>query len=179
MFSPVQKCTYTGIYFGPNCVVRCFLHNIFSSTDDKKCSHTWTTVDLSEVISRWTQTWSLWLHNFLHQTMTPLQTIQVDTWRWKIHERCEQWDVDNFYLTRLRQDVLLMWDVSYPLSEFPLCKSFGGVWINTEFNRQIHRSKFGRVPHWARLVRAFEEEYNSLSIDLVWLICKSQSEEGF
>jgi hypothetical protein len=82
-------------------------------------------------------------------------------------------------LTRLCKDVLLRWDVSYPLSEFPPCKSFGGVRINTESKRQIHRSKFGRVPHLARLVRAFEEKYNSLSIDQVWLICKSQSEEGF
>ncbi len=41
-FSPVQECTDTGICFGPNCVERCFIHNIFSSMDDKKCSHTWT-----------------------------------------------------------------------------------------------------------------------------------------
>ncbi len=46
-FSPVQECTDTGICFGPNCVERCFIHNIFSSMDDKKCSHTWTTIDLS------------------------------------------------------------------------------------------------------------------------------------
>ena len=48
MFSPVQECTDTGICFGPNCVERCFIHNIFSFMDDKKCSHTWTTVDLSQ-----------------------------------------------------------------------------------------------------------------------------------
>ena len=73
-------------------------------------------------------------------------------------------------LTRLSKDVLLRWDVNYPLSEFPPCKSFGGVLINTESNRQIHKSKFARVPHLARLVKAFEDKYNSLSIDQVWLI---------
>jgi hypothetical protein len=36
MFSPVQECTDTGICFGPNCVERCFIHNIFSLMDDKK-----------------------------------------------------------------------------------------------------------------------------------------------
>jgi len=82
-------------------------------------------------------------------------------------------------LTRLSKDVLLRWDVNYPLSEFPPCKSFGGVRINTESNRQIHKSKFARVPHIARLVKAFEEKYNSLSIDQVWLIHKSHSEVGF
>ncbi len=36
MFSPVQECTDTGICLGPNCVERCFIHNIFSLMDDKK-----------------------------------------------------------------------------------------------------------------------------------------------
>ena len=82
-------------------------------------------------------------------------------------------------LTRLSEDVLLRWDVNYPISEFAPCKSFGGVRINTESNRQIHKSKFARVPHIARLVKAFEEKYHSLSIDQVWLIRKSHSELGF
>ncbi len=46
-FSPIEECFETGIIFGPNCVDRCFIHNIFSSIDEKKCAHTWRSVNLS------------------------------------------------------------------------------------------------------------------------------------
>ncbi len=82
-------------------------------------------------------------------------------------------------LSSLSNDVLLNWDVSYPLSKFPPCKSFGGIRINPQSNRQIHRSQFELVPHIARLVNNFEAKEKTLSIDQVWLVRKSASEEGF
>jgi transposase InsO family protein len=47
-FSPVetQQCL-TGICFGPNCVERCFTHNIFCTAEEKKCDHQWTTIDIN------------------------------------------------------------------------------------------------------------------------------------
>ena len=84
-------------------------------------------------------------------------------------------------LSRLGKDVLLRWDTLTPSVSFhhanPLVVF--RLTLNQTDRFKIHRSKFGWVPHLARLVRAFEEKYNSLSIDQVWLICKSQSEEGF
>ena len=46
-FSPVEKSDcLTGVCFGPNCVERCFTHNIFCTTEDKRCNHKWTTIDI-------------------------------------------------------------------------------------------------------------------------------------
>ncbi len=47
-FSPVETQEgLTGICFGPNCVERCFAHNIFCTADEKKCNHQWTTIDIN------------------------------------------------------------------------------------------------------------------------------------
>ena len=46
-FSPVEKSDcWTGICFGPNCVERCFIDNIYCTEEDKRCNHEWTYVDI-------------------------------------------------------------------------------------------------------------------------------------
>jgi hypothetical protein len=82
-------------------------------------------------------------------------------------------------ITSLSNDVLTDWDSSYPVATFPACKFFGGSKINQESNRQIHRSQFHLLPHIVTLVNYFEGNDKTLSIDQVWLIRKSESEEGF
>ena len=82
-------------------------------------------------------------------------------------------------ITSLSNDVLTDWDSSYPVATFPPCKSFGGSRINRESNRQIHRSQFHLLPHIVTLVNYFEGNDKTLSVDQVWLIRKSESEEGF
>ena len=192
-FSPVEECFETGLIFGPNCVDRCFIHNIFSSFHEKKCAHTWQSVNLSR-----TGEFVSFPSSFFHrgyfkmkenQIVVTAQLFASDNGSSPNHpsrhlaSKNSMDAVNNgmltIDLTRLSEDVLLRWDVNYPISEFAPCKSFGGVWINTESNRQIHKSKFARVPYIARLVKAFEEKYHSLSIDQVWLIRKSHSELGF
>jgi hypothetical protein len=79
----------------------------------------------------------------------------------------------------LSKDVLEDWESIYPVATFPPCKYFGGVRINQESNRQIHRSQFASVPHMATLVEYFEAMDKTVSVDLVWLIRKSESKEGF
>ena len=192
-FSPVEECFETGLIFGPNCVDRCFIHNIYSSFDEKKCAHTWQSVNLSR-----TGEFVSFPSSFFHrgyfkmkenQIVVTAQLFASDNGSSPNHPSRHlasknSMDAVNtgmvtIDLTRLSEDVLLRWDVNYPISEFPPCKSFGGVRIKTESNRQIHKSKFARVPHLARLVKAFKDKYNSLSIDQVWLIRKSHSEVGF
>ena len=150
--------------------------------DDKKYSHTWTTVDLSQ-----TGEHVSFPSSFFHQgyfkmnsnmIVVTAQLFASDNGSSPNHPSRHLEPKNSMNAVNNGMLTIDLTRLRYPLSEFPPCKSFGGVWINTESNRQIHRSKFGRVPHLARLVRAFKEKYNSLSIDQVWLIRKSHSEEG-
>ncbi len=46
-------------------------------------------------------------------------------------------------------------------------------------NRQIPKKKFTQVPPLKNLVDTFETMFPYLSVDLVWLLCKSKEGDGF
>ncbi len=46
-------------------------------------------------------------------------------------------------------------------------------------NRQIYKKHFFQVPFLKKLVDTFETMFPYLSIDLVWLLCKSKEGDGF
>jgi hypothetical protein len=192
-FSPVEKsdCS-TGICFCPNCVEQCFTHNIFCTTEDKRCNHEWTTINIK------TGEYIVFLSLFFHQgyfekdSTKVVVTVQLfassngsssnqpgrylsstdtmnDTARGQL----------TYNFSSLSKDVLEDWESSYPVATFPPCKYFGGVRINQELNQQIHRSQFASVPHMATLVEYFEAMDKTVSVDRVWLIRKSESKEGF
>ena len=107
--------------------------------------------------------------------MARLPTNQGDT----CHRPTTVCGVLTYDITSLSNDVLTDWDSSYPVATFPPCKFFGGSRINQESNWQIHRSQFHLLPHIVTLVKYFEGNDKTLSVDQVWLIRKSESEEGF
>ncbi len=51
--------------------------------------------------------------------------------------------------------------------------------MDRESNRQIYRKHFTQVPLLKNLVDTFETLHPYLSIDLVWMLCKSKEGDGF
>ena len=51
--------------------------------------------------------------------------------------------------------------------------------MDRESNRQIYRKHFTQVPLLKNLVDTFETLLPYLSVDLVWLLCKSREGDGF
>ncbi len=191
-FSPVEtKECLTGICFGPNCVERCFTHNISCTAEEKKCNHQWTTIDIN------TGEYVAFPSSFSHRGYFQADSTKVvvtaqlfassngsspnQPGRYLSSSNSMNDTVRGvliYDITSLSNDVLTDWDSSYPIATFPPCKFFGGVRINQESNRQIHRSQFHLLPHIVTLVNYFEGIDKTLSVDQVWLIRKSDSEEG-
>ena len=74
---------------------------------------------------------------------------------------------------------MLNWDTSYPLSKFKPCKKIDGDIIDPLSNQQIPKSKFIQVPLINSLVDTFVQLFPYLSIERVWLICKSNTGDIF
>ncbi len=59
------------------------------------------------------------------------------------------------------------------------CKHFSGSPVDRTSNRQIYKKHFTQVPLLKNLVDTFETMFPYLSVDLVWLLCKSKDGDGF
>ncbi len=51
--------------------------------------------------------------------------------------------------------------------------------MNQDANQQIQKSQFNQVPLIEKLVKTFESLFPHLSINQVWLLCKSTQNNGF
>jgi hypothetical protein len=82
-------------------------------------------------------------------------------------------------LTELRDDLLDNWETLYSHTNYCPCKKFTGSPIDRASNRQTYKKHFHEVPLLNNLVDTFEIMLPYLSVDLVWLLCKSKEGDGF
>jgi hypothetical protein len=88
----------------------------------------------------------------------------------------------NFCLTRelkpLSDDLLHHWDDTYSADIFPPPKNFLGK-IDKSKNRSIPQNLFYLVPKIEQLVYAFEEIVGGITVESVWVLQKSNDDDGF
>ncbi len=82
-------------------------------------------------------------------------------------------------IMELCQDLLNNWDKNYPVSQFKPFKEFQGLKVNQDANWQIQKSQFNQVPLIEKLVKTVKSLFPHLSINQVWLLCKSTQNSGF
>jgi hypothetical protein len=87
--------------------------------------------------------------------------------------------LDESTLLELRDDLINNWDIHYSNTKYQPCKNFSGGPVDRMSNRQIKKKHFTQVPLLKNLVDTFETMLPYLSIDLVWLLCKSKHRDGF
>ncbi len=87
--------------------------------------------------------------------------------------------LDESTLSELRDVLLNNWEILYSNPEYQLCKNVSGGPVDRESNMQIYRKHFTQVPLLKNLVNTFETLLPYLSVDLVWLLCKSKEGDGF
>jgi hypothetical protein len=90
-----------------------------------------------------------------------------------------QGHLDKSTLVELRDDLINNWDIHYSNPNYQPCKNFSGGPVERMNNRQIYKKHFTQVPLLKNLVDTFETMFPYLSIDLVWLLCKSKEGDGF
>jgi hypothetical protein len=81
--------------------------------------------------------------------------------------------LDKSTLLELRYDLINNWDIHYSNPNYRPRKNFSGGPVDRTSNRQIYKKHFTQVPLLKKLVDTFETMFHYLSIDLVWLLCKS------
>ncbi len=87
--------------------------------------------------------------------------------------------MDESFLLDLRDDLINNWDIHYSNPNYRPCKNVSGGPVNRTSNRQIYKKHFTQVPLLKNLVDTFETMFPYLSVDLVWLLCKSKEVDGF
>ncbi len=87
--------------------------------------------------------------------------------------------MDESTLSELRDDLLNNWEILYSNPKYQPCKNFSGDPVDRESNRQIYRKYFTQVQLLKNLVDTFETLLPYLSVDFVWLLCKSKEGDGF
>jgi hypothetical protein len=87
--------------------------------------------------------------------------------------------LDKSTLLELRDDLINNWDIHYSNPNYQPCKNFSSGPVDRTSNRQIYKKHFTQVPLLKKLVNTFETMFPYLSVDLVWLLCKSKEGDGF
>ncbi len=87
--------------------------------------------------------------------------------------------MDESTLIELRDDLINNWDIHYSYPKYQPCKNFSGGPGDRTSNRQIYKKHFTQVPLFKNLVDSFETMFPYLSVDMVWLLCKSKEVDGF
>jgi hypothetical protein len=167
-------------------------HTQHCTTEDKRCNHDWATINIK--LGEYIVFPSSFFHQGYFENDSAKTVVTAQLFASSNGSSSNQPvrylsstntmnDTDHGQLaydfSSLSKDVLEDWESSYPIATFPPCKYFGGLKINQESNRPIHRSQFASIPYIATLVEYFEAMDKTLSVDQVWLIRKSESEEGF
>jgi hypothetical protein len=71
------------------------------------------------------------------------------------------------------------WDIHYSNPKYQPCKNVSGDPVDRTSNRQIYKIHFTQDLLLKNLVDTFETMFPYLSVDLVWLLCKSKEGDGF
>jgi hypothetical protein len=87
--------------------------------------------------------------------------------------------LDKSTLVELRDDLINKWDIHYSNPNYRPCKNFSGGPVDRRSNRRIYKKHFTQVPLLKNFVDTFETMFPYLSVDLVWLLCKSKKSDGF
>ncbi len=87
--------------------------------------------------------------------------------------------LDESTLLSLRDDLINNWGINYSNANFRLCKNFSGGAVDRTSNRQIQKKNLSQVPLLKNLVDTFKTMFPYLSVNLVWLQCKSKEGNGF
>jgi hypothetical protein len=179
------------LLFAPTCTT-CFNENKYLSMSEKKCAHAWKNVCLNS-----TGEYIVFLSDMMHRgycngksnrivTMAQLfcapteytNVLQLPQSILK-GEDFTEWRLDKSTLLPLRDNLISNWDINYSNANFRPCKNFSGGAVNRTSNRQIQKKKLSQVPLLKNLVDTFETMFPYLSVDLVWLLCKSKEGDGF
>jgi hypothetical protein len=86
---------------------------------------------------------------------------------------------DESTLLELRDDLSNNWDIHYSNPKYQSCKNFSGGPVDRTSNRKINKKHFTQVRLLKSLVDTFETMFPYLSVDFVWLLCKSKECDGF
>ncbi len=76
-------------------------------------------------------------------------------------------------------DLINYWDIHYSNPKYQPCKTFSGGPVDRTSNRHIYKKHFTQVPLLKNLVDTFETKFPYLSVDLLWLLCKSKEDDRF
>ena len=87
--------------------------------------------------------------------------------------------VDRTTLDDLTKDLVGKWKTLYSQGFPPRIAQFNGEYVESDKNRHIHADQFDSVPKIRALVQLFEEIFDHLRIDSVWLMTKCYSNDGF
>jgi hypothetical protein len=87
--------------------------------------------------------------------------------------------LDKSTLLELRDDLINNWDIHYSNPDYQPCETFSGGPVDRTSNRQIYKKHFTQVSLLKNLVDTFETMFPYLSVDLLWLLCKSKEGDGF
>jgi hypothetical protein len=75
-------------------------------------------------------------------------------------------------LNGLDEELFLEWDDKYSADQFPPASKFLGR-VDKAKNRHILKHQIHLLPKIERLVLSFEEMFNDITVDSVWLIKKT------
>jgi len=174
-----------GLVFAPKCDGFCFLRQA-------ECQHKIDEVRLNRV-GGYVLFPSTWYHRGFfsvkgRKTVIQAQLFAVhspDTAKERLTRNATRMDsyitgeIDRTSLDALTQDLVRNWDRTYSVKLFPPCLGFNGEIVDRDKNRHIHSEKFKDLPRIDELVGIFEEKFNQLRVDSVWLLKKTRSNDGF
>jgi hypothetical protein len=87
--------------------------------------------------------------------------------------------LDKSTLFKLRDYLICNWGIHYSNPKYRPCKNLSGSPVDRTSNRQTYKKHFTQVPLLKNLVDTFETMFPHISIDMVWLLCKSKEGDGF
>ncbi len=173
-----------GLIFGPSCVGSCF-------TMDDEYDHRKVKVQLNEV-GQYVVFPSLWWHHGYYNiqdeekvifTAQLFATPSSDIGNTKRSNRRNSQMTNPSHgqlstLNGLDDELFLEWDDKYSADQFPPASKFLGR-VDKAKNRHILKHQIHLLPKIERLVLSFEEMFNDITVDSVWLIKKTKQDDGF
>jgi hypothetical protein len=180
-----------GLILGPKCAQECFLGK------NKKCHHKkeQVTVNKPGEFVAFKATW--WHHGFFkHVTdltyftlqlfCVPSRQVQCTKRVHRTATRLENYiegTLDEEVIRGLTRDLVTKWDDNddqgFSAKKFPPTKKFLGKRIDKTKNRYIQFKHIAKLPRLQRVTTEIEERIGNITIDRVWVIKKTRTDDGF
>ena len=160
---------------------------------DDECAHDTVTVKLNEV-GQYVVFPSLWWHHgyydikddekviFTAQLFaTPSSDIRSTQRSNRRNSQMSTYSHGQLSISTLNglgEDLYHEWDGKYSADQFPPASKFLGQ-VDKAKNRHILKHQIHLLPKIERLVFSFQENFNDISVDSVWLIKKTKQDDGF